>query len=193
MNAKSSVFYPAVIVASLLGLVMFVWGWLQFTVTIEPAGPETATLPEVVPPQSLTPSASIPSTPASKPTEPVKQTTPASSTQPAGVASGQGPLRVINQTDQPVRVALLRHSTATSSAAKPYSEPVHWDFAPGEGSSQGLILSLPEGNLQLKKGDILVAFAQDGSRRYWGPYVVGETVAPVWQRQKAEWQLSLQP
>ena len=62
-----------------------------------------------------------------------------------------------------------------------------------EGSNQGLILSLPQENLKLKKGDILTAFAQDGSRTYWGPYVVGETSSPVWEQQKAEWQLILQP
>jgi hypothetical protein len=62
-----------------------------------------------------------------------------------------------------------------------------------EGGSQGLMLSLPQGNLKLKKGDILVAFAQDGSRLYWGPYIVGETPLPIWNQQKAEWQLILQP
>jgi hypothetical protein len=56
-----------------------------------------------------------------------------------------------------------------------------------------LILSLPQGNLKLKQGDILVAFAQDGSRRYWGPYVVGETTAPILNRKTSEWQLILQP
>jgi hypothetical protein len=37
-----------------------------------------------------------------------------------------------------------------------------------------------------------VAFAQDGSRRYWGPYVVGETSSPEWNPQTQEWQLVLQ-
>jgi hypothetical protein len=62
-----------------------------------------------------------------------------------------------------------------------------------EGGSQGLILSLPQGNLKLSKGDILVAFAQDGSRLYWGPYVVGQTPFPTWDSQAAQWQLVLQP
>jgi len=98
-----------------------------------------------------------------------------------------------NQTDQPVRLALLARQSETASAPRQttYGNPAHWDFAPGEGSANGLILSLPDGNLKLKTGDILVAFAQDGSRRYWGPYVVGETADPIWNRQTGEWQLSL--
>lgn len=51
---------------------------------------------------------------------------------------------------------------------------------------------MPQANLRLEKGDILAAFAQDGSRRYWGPYVVGETSSPQWQPQGQEWQLVLQ-
>jgi hypothetical protein len=62
-----------------------------------------------------------------------------------------------------------------------------------EGGSQGLLLSLPQETLKLKKGDVLVAFAQDGSRQYWGPYVVGETPSPVWNQKQAEWQLVLKP
>jgi hypothetical protein len=108
----------------------------------------------------------------------------------------QGTLRMSNQTAQPVRLALLaRQSTGknTSSQKTHYDVPAHWDFAPQEGSEKGLILSLPQGNLKLEKGDILVAFAQDGSRRYWGPYVVGETPAPSWNSQTKEWQLVLSP
>jgi hypothetical protein len=89
-----------------------------------------------------------------------------------------------------VRVALLAQNAADEQPN--YLKPAHWDFAPGEGSRQGLILSLPDGDLKLKKGDILVAFAQDGSRRYWGPYVVGETTLPV-RNSKSEWQLILKP
>jgi predicted GH43/DUF377 family glycosyl hydrolase len=99
-----------------------------------------------------------------------------------------------NQTNQPVRLALLARQSAvkSSSAAKTQSDiPAHWDFAPQEGSEKGMLLSLPNGNLKLEKGDIVVAFAQDGSRRYWGPYVVGETSLPKWDSQKQEWQLIL--
>lgn len=108
----------------------------------------------------------------------------------------QGSLRMSNQTNQPVRLALLaRQSGAKSSASKQsnYDVPAHWDFAPQEGTEKGLILSLPQGDLKLEKGDILVAFAQDGSRQYWGPYVVGETPSPKWNSQNKEWQLVLNP
>lgn len=105
---------------------------------------------------------------------------------PIPVANG---LRVSNQSTYPVRVVLLPRNTKSDNQAK-YRQPVHWDFAPGEGSQAGLILSLPEGNLRLQQGDILMAFALDGSRRYWGPYSVGETAAPV-QSSSGEWDLTL--
>lgn len=116
----------------------------------------------------------------------------------------QGTLRVSNQTIHPVRIALLPRSadidnqtqpseTPADETDSPYEEPVHWDFAPEEGSAKGLLLSLPEGDLQLQEGDILTAFAQDGSRRYWGPYVVGKTAMPTWNSETQEWQLILQP
>lgn len=181
MKPKSPV-YPALIVVCLLGLVGLVLVGLQFSISIEPI-PETSSLPEKVP-QPLF------STPALKPTPQRKQNTPLGSNRNlARGAAGIGALRISNQTDQPVRVALLAQSSSNSV----YAEPAHWDFAPGEGSREGLILSLPDGNLKLKKGDILVAFAQDGSRRYWGPYVVGETTAPIWNSKASEWQLILQP
>lgn len=111
-------------------------------------------------------------------------------------AKTQGTLRMSNQTTQPVRLALLARQSAvknSKTSKNNYSVPAHWDFAPQEGSGNGLILSLPQGNLKLEKGDILVAFAQDGSRRYWGPYVVGETPSPAWNSQNKEWQLVLKP
>ncbi|MGA1411158.1 MAG: hypothetical protein ACO37W_15640 [Prochlorotrichaceae cyanobacterium] len=120
--------------------------------------------------------------------------------------------RVGNQTPHPVRIALLQRfrvgetgseaqaefnpalpNTMANFPVTDLKEPVHWDFEPGEGSYQGLILSLPEGDLALNPGDVLVAFAQDGSRRYWGPYVVGETSLPYWNEARSEWQLLLQP
>lgn len=108
---------------------------------------------------------------------------------PAPVANG---LRVSNQSTYPVRVVLLPRNTKSDNQAK-YHEPVHWDFAPSEGSQAGLILSLPDGNLRLQTGDILMAFALDGSRRYWGPYSVGETAAPAQSSQSGEWNLTLRP
>lgn len=101
-----------------------------------------------------------------------------------------GDLRMSNQTDQPVRLALLARQSNQKGAVKETTDiPAHWDFDPQEGSAEGLILSLPQGNLKIEAGDILVAFAQDGSRRYWGPYVVGETSLPTWDAQKREWVL----
>lgn len=106
----------------------------------------------------------------------------------------QGVLRISNPTEYPIRVALLAKKSTSSTPAKPaYEVPAHWDFAPQEGGTKGLIVSLPNQNLKVKKGDVLVAFAQDGSRRYWGPFVVGETELPVWNPKGAEWDLVLQP
>jgi hypothetical protein len=97
----------------------------------------------------------------------------------------------------PVTNSPVTNAPVTNSPVSPLkntaNDPVHWDFEPGEGGYQGLILSLPQGDLQLEVGDILVAFAQDGSRRYWGPYVVGETSLPYWNVERSEWQLLLQP
>lgn len=194
MNAKSSVFYPAVIFASVLGVIgILVLVGLQYTVTIEQTGSEPTLLPEQSEPPQSQAGASVPAglssstvpTPKAKPLQSVKQEalTEMKTQSPVETAAAPGALRVSNQTDRPLRVALLTKEAANSSASKPnYEEPVHWDFAPGEGSSQGLILSLPQGDLKLKKGDIVVAFAQDGSCRYWGPYIVGETAAPVWDQ-----------
>ncbi|MEG4022667.1 hypothetical protein [Microcoleus sp. S13C4] len=103
--------------------------------------------------------------------------------------NASGSLRVSNRSEHPVRVALLSKRQSKES----YGKPAHWDFAPGEGGGKGLMLSLPEGNLEVKRGDILVVFAQDGSRRYWGPYVAGETASPAWNSTAGEWQLILQP
>jgi len=110
----------------------------------------------------------------------------------------RGILRMSNQTNEPVRLAFLARQTVVNNASinkttrkDKYDIPAHWDFAPQEGSLKGLILSLPQGELNLEKGDILVAFAQDGSGRYWGPYVVGETPSPKWNSETKEWQLAL--
>ena len=181
MNTKWSV-YPAAIVAGLLGLMGLVLVWFQFTISVEPIGPDTSSLPKS---QSESGGLSTDST--------VTQLVEQNAQFPTGGRSGRGALRMSNQTDQPVRVALLAKRTAKPNGQPAFATPVHWDFAPGEGNRQGLLLSLPEGNLKLKKGDILVAFAQDGSRRYWGPYVVGETPMPTWNQRTSEWQIVLQP
>ncbi len=166
MKAKSSA-YPAVMIASLFGLVALVLGAMQFSISIEPPPTELAdTAPRVVP--STTPAGNrVASAPAAK------------------MAGVPGALILSNQTDLPVRVALLARGSEAG-------EPAHWDFAPLEGSTEGLVLSLPEGNFKLKKGDVLVAFAQDGSGQYWGPYVVGESDAPIWDAKLSRWSLTLQ-
>ncbi|MDH6061009.1 hypothetical protein NWP17_11240 [Chrysosporum bergii ANA360D] len=114
---------------------------------------------------------------------------------PTADDQNQGSLRMSNQTDQPVRLALLAQQSRRKKSGEQsnYDVPAHWDFDPQEGSEQGLILSLPDEELKLEKGDIIVAFAQDGSRRYWGPYVVGETSLPQWNTEKREWLLVLSP
>ena len=133
-----------------------------------------ATLPQSDPKPSLTPNVG---------TTPQKSTASVSTPKP----TSPGTFRVSNQSEHPVRVALL------SRSSRQPTEPVHWDFAPEEGSQGGLILSLPEGDLTLKSGDVLVVFAQDGSRYYWGPYIVGESSFPIWNAQGKEWHLVVEP
>lgn len=216
-NVKSLAYPMAAIAGTslILGATALALGWLQIGISIRPVGPDAAMLPGVVPTSQETatevamrsapetvPVSSTSTKPQTQPVTPSTQVAVNSSPARLPVAPHPGGLRVSNPTDHPVRVALLAQQPQANSAqaaltptgkAPVYGQPAHWDFAPGEGSSQGLILSLPEGNLQLKKGDVLVAFAQDGSRRYWGPYVVGETDQPLWQDQSSEWQLNLQP
>lgn len=147
---------------------------------------------------------------ANAPTAPIQSAPPAikqASQQPPGTSAiRQGVFRIGNPTGYPVRVALLPKKAASESARTDanatsvntvnqprYELPAHWDFAPEEGGTQGLLVSLPDRTLKLKKGDVLVAFAQDGSGRYWGPYVVDETPLPLWNAKAVEWQLILQP
>lgn len=163
---------------------------LEIKVWTEPIVPETTpteratTEPEPLP--TVTPNVPVPSPTPSVQESPLESPVLAP-TPDANV--GDGNLRVSNQSEHPVRVALLAQPTEQAS----YGQPVHWDFAPGEGKTKGLILSLPTSKLQLQEGDVLVAFAQDGSRRYWGPYVVGKTPVPTWNAETKEWLLILQP
>jgi len=102
-----------------------------------------------------------------------------------------GSLRVGNRTDRAVRVILL--SRITSLNEWKAIEPLNWDFAPNEGGKEGLLLSLPNYKVAIGKGDVIFAFATDGSRTYWGPNIVGETDAPFWDTQNKEWSMVLQP
>jgi hypothetical protein len=103
----------------------------------------------------------------------------------------EGSLRVGNRSNYSVRVVLL--SGRGKDISRNQIEPLNWDFAPGEGGSEGLILSLPGEQVKITQGDIVFAFATDGSRTYWGPNVVGETDAPFWDRDRQEWSMILQP
>lgn len=108
-----------------------------------------------------------------------------------GVSSDPGgaetaPLRVVNRSDHPLRLVLQ----VEGGAPRP---PLHWDFAPREMGRQGLLLSQPTGALSVQRGDVIVAFALDGSRLYWGPYRVGGAPQPRWNGRHREWQLALEP
>jgi hypothetical protein len=194
--------YPAVIGVLGVGIIALLIGRFDVSILMEPVPSEEM---ELEPPSSV----SRETMPAPSPISPPITVSPTASAPPAapaapptaeGAIAQTGNLRVSNQTDHPVRVALLSQvsngtapaEAAAGSSSNSYSEPVHWDFAPGEGSASGLLLSLPEGDLQLQNGDILVVFAQDGSRQYWGPYVVGKTPRPAWSDGTAEWQLIVQ-
>ncbi len=105
-------------------------------------------------------------------------------------------LRISNQTPYPIRVVLRSHLDPNHSnpeGTSHFKEPVHWDFAPAEGSIDGLKVSVPSGDLQLYRGDVLMAFALDGSQKYWGPYVVGDTNQPTQKGDTAPWHLVIQP
>lgn len=185
--------YPAMLVAAFLVLLGASLGRFQITIrgiSSQPeVPPKAATLMPVTPPlPQATPTPSVVIAPTASPPSRSRQSQPPRGPQSPPKNPGLGTLRVSNRTDHPVRVALL-----AQKAQKSYKEPAHWDFAPGEGSGKGLVLSLPEGSLKVKPGDILVVFAQDGSRLYWGPYVAGETVFPAWNNQVKEWLLILQP
>ncbi|XHR80230.1 MAG: hypothetical protein ACFKPT_18300 [Gloeotrichia echinulata GP01] len=207
---KSSVYRNAAVLACSLGLLGLLVGCLEMNVSFDATNPDTSSVETTGTPQFTEDQSSsvghqtvtsvnvssATSVPSNSGEDRNRKNTPlfAYSEISTGNAKSQGTLRMSNQTLQPVRLALLSRKSGVkgSTALKTDDEiPAHWDFAPGEGSQEGLLLSLPEGNLNLEKGDILVAFAQDGSRRYWGPYVVGETSVPKWNSRNREWQLIL--
>jgi hypothetical protein len=162
---------------------------LETTEVVQPVDtrPKQTAISSSEAPQKATPSTLLPAT--------LAQSNPAKPKSDEKLNTNhQGILRVSNPTEHPVRIALLFKKPAPPTVTSTtYEPPAHWDFEPGEGSNKGLILSLPNRRIQLKKGDVLVAFAQDGSRRYWGPYVIGETSEPNWTAKTTEWQLTLVP
>jgi hypothetical protein len=177
MNKGVKRLHPALIAIGVGFMLLILMRLLPISISIESSPPDP-----------------LPGTAFSPPPVKASPTTP-----PLAIAQASNPVsegttgsfRVSNQTSHPIRVALLSQQPA--GEAKTYAQPAHWDFAPEEGREKGLLLSLPEKQLQLKPGDILVAFAQDGSQRYWGPYVVGTTDAPRWKANGAEWWLVLRP
>lgn len=197
--------YPAIIGVLGIGIIFLLIGRFDISVWMEPTPSEEIGL-DSPPPSSEAVPREVPSpsvTPAPVAVSPTAPAVPVEPSEENSAIAQLGNLRVSNLTGHPVRVALLAQSPNTTSASEDtstestestdtYNEPVHWDFAPGEGSASGLLLSLPEGELQLQKGDILVVFAQDGSRQYWGPYVVGKTARPTWSSGTEEWQLIVQ-
>ncbi|MBD2594753.1 hypothetical protein BCD64_11225 [Nostoc sp. MBR 210] len=208
---KSQVYRKAAITAFCLGLLGLLMGCLDLSVSFETANPDTSDTASTNTSQSkrdselpILDAATTPTNVSNTTTIPINQVEPSTSqvqdilvNRPNGAGSTkiQGTLRMSNQTDQPVRLALLARKLKgkSSTSSKTNDISAHWDFAPQEGSSKGLLLSLPNGNLKLEKGDILVAFAQDGSRRYWGPYVVGESSLPTLNAETKEWLLVLSP
>jgi hypothetical protein len=102
----------------------------------------------------------------------------------------KGGVRIRNRSASPVRLVILRRQSTQTPKKQPI--PIHWDFAPREGRLKGLLLALPSETIALDRGDILTAFAQDGSARYWGPYIVGESPQPIWNDKTTEWEVTLE-
>ncbi len=199
---KFSVYRNAAIGVCALGLLGFMVGCWEISVSFESADSDTSsaassqTSEPDFPDQTVTPTTSIPETTQTDKIGLNGTHILAQRQNSTANVKNQGTLRMSNQTDQPVRLALLARQSQVKDSGNQqtnYDVPAHWDFDPQEGSTKGLILSLPNGNLKLETGDIIVAFAQDGSRRYWGPYVVGQTSVPQWNTQNQEWLLVLSP
>lgn len=166
--------------------------------SVKPDSSESPLPPAATPAPPSASASAVPSAtpPAASPSPQPSPIASSSNAAPASTGSRAGGLRVSNQSTYPVRVALLpqqQDKAGATGASTAFTQPVHWDFAPGEGSAKGLLLSLPDANLRLHEGDVLMAFAQDGSGRYWGPYVVGKTSAPEWNAESKQWRLILQP
>ncbi len=197
ITMKNSIYqYRNVMIVFLaLGLIGMIAAWLNISISLESTNPETASKVTRNTPSQGTNTENGEETNSNS--TPIQSVESSLSDQVNSDTKTKVPrlLRVSNKTTQPVRLVLLARQLSQKSAninKIKSTPPAHWDFAPEEGSEGGLVLSLPQANLTLEKGDILVAFAQDGSRHYWGPYIVGETSFPQWQPQRQEWQLVLQ-
>jgi len=185
---------PATKIA-LFTAVLLIGGWLvlrRFQIEVAVTAPDSIPMIKTDPSQTGEPKLAKNNGQTSSTASPIDKI------DPAMAAARQGTLRVSNRSEHPLRVALLsrqpKSTNAKSGEVTPagFDSPSHWDFSPNEGSEKGLLVSLPNRTVTLKKGDVVVAFAQDGSQRYWGPYVVGETAQPTWNGQLAEWELALE-
>jgi hypothetical protein len=198
--------HPAIVVV--IGAILLLgggWWWLGRSLSepaLPTAGIDAPPRESVITPSSPFPDQAIasPSPPTTTQAEPAPSAIAQNSTTPGSNVGRPGGLRISNPTDYPIRVAVLAKKTASTpesvtadNSFGSYEPPAHWDFEPGEGATKGLIVSLPDRKLKVKKGDIVVAFAQDGSRRYWGPYVIGDAPTPRWNPKGAEWLLVLEP
>ncbi len=196
MIMKNSVYRNLAVTACSLGLLGSLVGCLGMSVTFESTNPNTSSPSPDYTENDVTPTIAVSSS-SITPTNQVEDQKAAQVLSyrfdSSQKSQNLGTLRMSNQTNQPVRLALLARQSTGKKVKTHHDIPAHWDFAPQEGSEKGLLLSLPQGSLKLEKGDILVAFAQDGSRRYWVTYVVGETPSPSWNTQSKEWQLILNP
>jgi hypothetical protein len=191
MKNKFSGVYPALLIA-LVSAPILLSGWFllrRFQIEVEITPPENQnSVPIIQTNPSAQGSSPQPNASTSQPDKPAKP-------DPALVAAQKGSLRVSNRSSHALRVAMLSRQedgrvNAGGAEAKS-ALPAHWDFAPNEGGDQGLIVSLPNQTTRLKPGDVVVAFAQDGSQRYWGPFVLGETDRPRWNSKTGEWELIL--
>lgn len=185
---KTSKVLPFIVTGLVAGIGGFILSQLQISIWLEPSPSGNGSPPIIEVDQAASPP---------RPTDSNASPGPQSQLPPTlAPTAAPNSLRVSNRTPKPLRVVLLAHQSPSSSPlASPsrYEEPVHWDFAPQEGSQQGLLLSLPDSDLRLSPGDVLLAFALDGSRRYWGPYVVGDTTVPTQQTEGSPWELVLEP
>jgi hypothetical protein len=195
MNIKLPRYRQALLATFCLGILGLFAGFYQVSISFEPEATDASYGSSVKAPVGSEQDIATTSSSANPVVNPAKLLTYKNDVGNSQV--GVGTLRMSNQTNQAVRLALLSRGSEKKATLgekeKVKNLPAHWDFAPQEGSERGLVLSLPQGSLKLGKGDILVAFAQDGSRRYWGPYVVGETPVPAWDSHRQEWWLILNP
>jgi hypothetical protein len=174
---------PLLTALGAIGLILLGWMLPRIQVRIEPVSPPSNLNPLVEP---LPP----------PPVVTQKEVVAIADAAPLPEGFRQGKMRVSNLSIHPVRVVILPQKSDTLTVGvpdgkSPYSQPFHWDFAPGEGGQKGLPLALPTGELALNSGDVVTVFAQDGSQRYWGPYVLDRVSQPQWNDPEQGWLLQV--